>query len=316
MKKTWKIIISIILIILIIAISVKIMGNNNNEEDKINEKTKQEIKYLDTQLLSMLNVMNNITFSNYKVIPSEETEGENKNEQMSKSENTSSNTSNTNTSSESEGGNSSEGGSSGGSANSSSNNQTSNTSKSSNTITSTSMVPNTILNGDRDNAKIDWQTLKKDIEIVYSSWNTIVEDLYSLGVNGDDILKFTDLLDKAIMNIKNEDKLSSIKTLADMYNMLPIYILKTEGEDAANINFTKALVINSYALVEEDKWDDIIVQIDGAIDYYERVANNGSNTNNNRTYILLQELKNSVQDKDKDLYYMKYKYCMEELINT
>ena len=315
MKKLLKIVIVIAIIILILAIGVKIIGKgNDNSDDKMKEKIMQEMKYMDKEIVSMLNLMNNITFSNYKVIESNQNNKQDQNSNGSsqsydQSTNTTSdnNTSSNTTSSDSGGGNT----------------------QSNNTSTSISMAPNTILNSMGDN-NIDWETLKKDIEIMYLSWSTIVEDLYSEEINGDDILKFGNLFDTVIINIKNEDKINSMKNLASMYNMLPIFIEKISGAGSANIQYVKtiinkqefdsifgqdgkSLIINSYVLVEEDKWDDIPIQLDGAINYYTKMYD--ENKNDNTGYILLEELKKSIQPKDKELFYIKYKYCMETIPN-
>lgn len=298
MKKLLKIVIVIAIIILILAIGVKIIGKeNDNSDDKMKEKIMQEMKYMDKEIVSMLNLMNNITFSNYKVIESNQNNKQDQNSNGSsqsydQSTNTTSdnNTSSNTTSSDSGGGNT----------------------QSNNTSTSISMAPNTILNSMGDN-NIDWETLKKDIEIMYLSWSTIVEDLYSEEINGDDILKFGNLFDTVIINIKNEDKINSMKNLASMYNMLPIFIEKISGAGSANIQYVKSLIINSYVLVEEDKWDDIPIQLDGAINYYTKMYD--ENKNDNTGYILLEELKKSIQSKDKELFYIKYKYCMETILN-
>src|SRR5574344_27384 len=41
--------------------------NNNNETEKLSKKVVKQVKYLDTQLVQMLNDLNRISFENYEV---------------------------------------------------------------------------------------------------------------------------------------------------------------------------------------------------------------------------------------------------------
>ncbi len=43
----------------------------------------------------------------------------------------------------------------------------------------------------------DWQTVKSEIEKLYSVWSTICLDLYKINVNSQDILSFNTDLDAA-----------------------------------------------------------------------------------------------------------------------
>ena len=59
--KKGKIIIAILFLCVI-----TLTGCSNSEED-INEKISQELDYLDTQIVSILNKLNNITLQNYNI---------------------------------------------------------------------------------------------------------------------------------------------------------------------------------------------------------------------------------------------------------
>ena len=58
----------ICLILMIILIYVKVMAADNKASEKdLNNKIEEEIKYLDSSLISLMNKLNNITVINYKV---------------------------------------------------------------------------------------------------------------------------------------------------------------------------------------------------------------------------------------------------------
>ena len=169
-----------------------------------------------------------------------------------------------------------------------------------------------------NNKEVDWDTIKSDIEIFYASWPVIVIDLYKLNVNKDDILNFNRILDNTIIFIKNEDKVNSALALATLYSYIPKYI-ENYSNDNLNINLskTKSCIVNSYAFIEQDNWDEVGKQLSDAENYFSKILNETENNqktyNINKSYVLFKELQNSLTNKDKDLFYIKYKNVMEEL---
>ena len=62
------------------------------------------------------------------------------------------------------------------------------------------------------------------------------------------------------------------------------------------------------------------LQVTNGINYFTNILNsvNDEKQNQNKlskTYVLLNELNNSIDLKDKDLYMIKYRNVMEELVN-
>lgn len=285
MKNIWKILAIVAIIICIITISMQFIGKEKND-NKINEKVIQEVDYLDNEILSKINLLNNITFSNYKVVIKEEENNDEANQTKS-AENSSNNSKSDEQSSSKE------------------------ESKQSDSGEKTQMSPNSELIN--ENESIQWSEIKKDVEIMYQSWNTIINDLYAINANNDSIEQFGTLLNQVMLEVKNENKIETIKDLSEMYAQLPIYIENIADKDKVYILNTKADVIKAYALVEEDKWDEMSIQLDNAIEQYSKI-NNENNGNISRGRQLLKELKESSNDKDKEIFLVKYKYCFEELI--
>lgn len=285
MKNIWKILAIVAIIICIITISMQFIGKEKND-NKINEKVIQEVDYLDNEILSKINLLNNITFSNYKVVIKEEENNDEANQTKS-AENSSNNSKSDEQSSSKE------------------------ESKQSDSGEKKQMSPNSELIN--ENESIQWSEIKKDVEIMYQSWNTIINDLYAINANNDSIEQFGTLLNQVMLEVKNENKIETIKDLSEMYAQLPIYIENIADKDKVYILNTKADVIKAYALVEEDKWDEMSIQLDNAIEQYSKI-NNENNGNISRGRQLLKELKESSNDKDKEIFLVKYKYCFEELI--
>lgn len=306
MKKNKIIILFIYLIILI----VSLCGCGSKEDDgKIDKKIQSEIDYLDKKLIGIMNKLNNITLENYEVKSKEIVS---QNGQQSNQEGSGGSSG----SGQSSGGGSSSGGSSDGNTSSGggSSNQSSGSGEESNNIKVLQMQPSNILVINKD--EIDWITIKSETEIMYTSWNSIILDLYNSNIENEDILAFSKTLDDAILAVKTEDKKKSLEVLANLYSLLPKYINKIEvDESLKNIIQTKSNILNAYALVENENWTEVQNQINLADTAYSKVTNDIKYIENrqgevSRIYILIKELKNSINSKDKDIFYIKYKNLM------
>lgn len=213
---------------------------SKNEEELLKDKAKSEIEYLSANFIKVLNNLNNLTFENFDVVVESPTLSKKSASQEKKS---------TSESSE-EGGEQN----SGNDSNSEGQNETAEqsvkgTSNESSNIVTTQMSPNTILNPSK--TEIDWINIKTDIENLHETWNTIILDLYKLNVNNDNILSFSNDLDKATSYIKNEDKSNSILAVAKLYSYLPKYMENISVDSVTNnIISTRSYIINAYSLLD------------------------------------------------------------------
>ena len=151
MKKIFKLSLEILNIVILIFLlsGCKSLGS---EKASIEQKLNTEISYVDSELISILNKLNNIDYSRYKV-----TAKEVKNEESS---------SGSSQGEGSSGGQSSEGsGDSDGQSSEGSSQQKSSSSQENSKIFS--MERNNILGND---AEISWDELKSNIENLYSTW--------------------------------------------------------------------------------------------------------------------------------------------------
>ena len=281
-------------IIILLFLILFILTGCSKESPSLNEKAKDELEYLSLKIINILNRLNNITFENYQVTA----ENVNLSKESAESEK------------------SSESSSSQSSGNQPA--QVKESSNSSSNIIASQLSPNTILNP--VSAEIDWPGIKNEIENIYYSWNTVLIDFNQLDINNDDILGFSSDLDKATMYIKNEDKANALLAMANLYDYLPNYA-ETISNDMAynNIIKTKAFILNAYSLLETGNWNDILVEIDKANETFRQVTTDATFVSEhsyrvNKTYVLLNELRNSVnRTKDRDVFLIQYRNLMEEI---
>lgn len=171
------------------------------------------------------------------------------------------------------------------------------------------------------NRSTDWNLLKSEIEKLYSSWTTIVLDLYKVNINSDEILTFNNDLDTAIQAIKSEDKIQTLNSLAKLYSYISKFSNASNSDVKMNsIYQTKSNLLNAYVLVEQDNITELQKQLSNTEQAFLPIINDISSqdsnqSNINKAYILIKELQNYTNGNDKDVFYIKYKNLIQELNN-
>lgn len=308
--------ISILVMILVLSISLTGCSKNKNDRKDVLQKLGNEVEYLDTQILGMLNNINGISYQKYKV----------ESEQVSSKDSTASGGKSTgDTSPNNSGGNSSGQNSSGGenskqqssSQDSQSSEEDSSGSDQNESITNYKMESSNILNR---NQTVDWDSLKRDVENLYDTWATIILDLYKANADNTLTQNFSTDLDTCLAVIKAEDKVKTLETLGKLYDYVPKFSdLNKEKAKVTNVLRTKASVVSAYVLVEKDnQWEEISKQLANAEQNYMPIVNNIDENKNkeynvNKSYVLLKELQKSISTQDKDIFYIKYKNLIQEL---
>ena len=306
-KSILKSSIGILVILSLMLIFLTGCSSNDNNNKDVATKTNNEIKYLENRLVAIANKVNNITFSMYGLTESKQEQSSNESGDTQNSQSSSQGGSSQNSQS------SSQGEQSGGQEESSS--ETS--SPPSEGTTKYGLKQSSILlNKD---TTIDWDYIKYNAELLYSTWTTILIDLHSLNVDNNDILNFGKTLDNLIIAVKAEDKVQTLNLISDLYSYIPKYLNQySDDSKQINISYTKYYVIDSYTLSEEDKWAEMENQITQSKNYFSNIVNSfNDNENNqdkaNKVYVLLNEIDNAINVKDKDLFYIKYKALMENI---
>lgn len=156
--------------------------------------------------------------------------------------------------------------------------------------------------------------------MLYSVWASVVLDLSDIGVEAEKITGFSSGLDDALISVKQKDKTGASLKFARLYNYIKEFSNASQMEETKKKTIeTKSHIVNSYAYVETGKWDKVVQEIGEAEKKFSEVLNNVDNENEqkkfgiNKTYILIQELKNSLSTEDKEIFYLKYKNLLESL---
>lgn len=302
--KKFKITAYIVLITIIVVIGATIFAKANEDEEKNkNEKAWTELKYLDSKLEDLFNEMNNITMRNYKVYTSN-IESKKKEESNTSSESSSS----------SDSGNS----------------------KSSTQTTNNEQDEKNQSNEDEKNLKnytmkqegvltntdvIDWNKVKNEIELIYTSIPAITLDLYGLNINQEEILNFNRQFDNLTVLVKNQNKEETLRELAKTYQYIPKFAEKvTDDILYKTVLNTKSNVFLAYSKLDGKNWDEISNDVKNAINVFSQLlTGNIVNTNNqttiNKVYVMLNELQNATNVKDETVFLIKYKNLLEEINN-
>ena len=296
----------IVLIVIVVVLSLTIYTNASKDNEKNQkEKTFSEIKYMETKIASLLNAMNNIESRNFSVVTSEF------------SKETTEQSSNDNTSTNGSGGNSSSGGdnsSSGGSSSDSSSQGTNGEDeqdKKKFELKAIGVLTNT--------DDIDWDSVKSEIEILYTSLPSITLDLYQLNVNQEDVLGFNTEYDKLASIAKDEKKEETLVELTNVYEYLPKF-LRSSGQEELYTTLveTKYYIFKGYSKLDGQNWQEISKDIKSAIDIYSTLLTNteieaSKQYNISKGYIMLNELQNAVNLQDSSVFLIKYKNLLEEI---
>lgn len=313
--------------ILIISSTIIFTLTGCSQEEKTKEKVGQEIKFMENKLVSMLNGLNNINFTNYVLAEKGNEDGQTGDSKTQKvgSESAgqiSEGGKSGGSSSSGEGGTGSEssGGTERGSSIEGGQNSGSNSTQGSSINSSGiqyEMKESGILSNEQT---VDWKGIKNEVENLYYIWSSMIVDLHTVNVNNEDILNFSNQLDNLIVEVQQEDKINTSAMLANLYSYIPRYVEHyTQDSIKINLSYAKSYVVSSYAYIEQDNWNEAKARIIKAQEYFSNIINNANEKNIEnqnkfgKVYVLLGEFNNSIDKKDKQLYYIKYKKLMENM---
>ena len=292
----------LITIVVVIGTTIFVKANENGEKSQ-REKALTELKYLDSKLEDIFNEMNNITMRNYKVYtsniePNKKESSNTSSESSSLSDSGNSKSSTQTTSNEQEEGNQS---------NEDEKNLKNYTMQQEGVLTNTNAI--------------DWNKVKNEIELIYTSIPTITLDLYGLNINQDEILNFNRQYDNLTVLVKNQNKEETLRELAKTYQYIPKFAEKvTDDTVYKTVLNTKSNIFLAYSKLDSKNWDEISSDIKNAINVFSQlltgnVVNANNQTTINKVYVMLNELQNATNVKDEAVFLIKYKNLLEEINN-
>ena len=168
---------------------------------------------------------------------------------------------------------------------------------------------------------INWDSVKSEIENLYTSLPSITIDLYQLNINQEDVLAFNTEIDKLTGVVKDEKKEETLSQLTKVYEYIPKF-LRSSGQEELYTTLieTKLNVFKAYAKLDTNNWQEISKDMKNAIDSYSKLLTNTEiearkQYNISKAYIMLNELQNAVNLQDTSVFLIKYKNLLEEMNN-
>ena len=333
--KTIAYILVIIFFVLAIAfVSYQVMSANPKKETQMKQKAKTEIKYLESKMLTLFNGMNNIQFENYKISISEVTpnssgdSSEKSTESNSKSgeggmgEETSSNSkdsesSNSSGSESSKGASSSSSESSETSGEESSSGSTSENENSNKSTETFGLEPTGVL---LSNEQIDWDKIKKEVENMYISIPTITLDLYKTDIEDKDVLNFNTEFDALTKAVESQKKEEVLPQLVKVYENVVKFREKAGDEEEKIVSRTKLNIYRAYSKLDSENWEEMSKDIQSGIEEFTKLLTGTEIENEkqysiNKAYVMLSELQKAPEQKNPEIFLIKYKNTLEELSN-
>lgn len=292
-----KYIITILTLFFLIILSItgyfvygSIKVNKANSIDTLKEKCKSEIEYVGDNIIVIMNELNNISYTNSKIVSEkiEESSSSNKN------------------------------GSSGTDEKENSNNQSSENQK--NTITLNNMSATSILEKDNIDG-VDWNSIEIKVQELYSSWTSIMIDLSSLNVNKENLLEFNNNLDRISKGIEDKNKEVVLINSAELYNLLAKYANEfyNDKNEISLLNIESS-ILYSYAEIERSNWNKASDYITKAKNEFSNIINNQVNNINkidiiNKAYVLINELEEDCNNNERKIFLINYSNLIQELQN-
>lgn len=312
--------IALIVIIITCGFFIYKVFAKSQEDGDIKSKALSEVKFIESKFLSLFNDMNNIEFENYKLSVTESKEDSKNSENSEQSgESSSGGEKNSKGSQSSEGESEKETESSGDSSSSSGSSSSGQSPSSSEKNKQYNLEEIGVLTSNED---IDWKKVKNEVESVYTSLYTMTLDLYQTSTNQQDIVNFNKEYDNLVKAVKEENKENTLKELSILNDYIPKFIENCSNDEKEIIvTKTKNEIFKAYSILDKEDWNTISNNINNAIQEFTKLVTNINNkeTGNqysiNKTYVMLNEIQNAVQLKDKEVFLIKYKNLLEELQN-
>lgn len=170
----------------------------------------------------------------------------------------------------------------------------------------------------KDNT-VDWDSIQKDTEYLNSSLDTIVLDLSETKISNDDLVNFRNELNNVNIAISGKNENELMQRCSYLYSLLPTYLEKySNDKNEINNMKLKSLVLSSFIQAIFLDWQSAKTTIGLAETKYKEMMDDIDymkeySYNLNKTYVLLEELKNAIDIEQADLSRIKYINFIEKI---
>lgn len=156
----------------------------------------------------------------------------------------------------------------------------------------------------------DWNDIETDMANLYKSWSVIESDLNTKeNVEKEDIEKINKNIDNLLLYSVERNGIDFIKESVDMYNNI-IKIAEQINYDNNKLYILKCKkkVYEAYTNTSENNWELAKNNIELANDYLNQIDNA-----DDKVKILLKNLISSTEQKNEDVFFIKYMDTVNEL---
>jgi len=298
---------SIVLVMILMLLMLCGCKDKNETEADLEKKVNTEISYLDSELITIINSLNNIDYIKYKVITKKITKGSESGEDGSSQQ------SNEKKNTEQTGGTNSNKQESNKSVSNDESSEQNNEGENSDKVFS--MKSNNILDGQ---VNINWTELKSEIENLYTSWTTIVIDLEKIGVSKEKLNEFSKQMDNVAKSIKDENEDLTLRNVILLYKFLPEFLeIYTNDYKEIDILNCKYNLLQCYEYADLEDWGNFEISVKNLKQNFEKVVKRkeeyeGKSVNIDSSVIIIRDIENSIEMKDKEIFFIKYKNLIQE----
>ena len=166
---------------------------------------------------------------------------------------------------------------------------------------------------------INWGEIAKDAEKINSSLDTIMLDLSEIKISNEDLITFRNEINNLNIAITNNNEYELLQRCNYLYSLLPTYLEKiSNNQNEINIMKLKSLMISSFIQANFFDWENAKTTIVLAENKYKEMMDDVDymkeySYNLNKTYILVEEMKNSIELEEADLVRIKYINFIEKI---
>ena len=116
-----------------------------------------------------------------------------------------------------------------------------------------------------------------------------------------------------------KDKENALLNCSDLYSLLSKYV-KDFSEENSKIYNVRSNILYSYSEIERENWEEAVNYIKKADENFASILNNQINNIDkidiiNKAYVLLNELQEDCNSKDRKVFLINYSNLMQELQN-
>lgn len=182
------------------------------------------------------------------------------------------------------------------------------------------VVVNKYVKGEYENyGIIQWDSIEKDTKKISDTLDTILVDFSEYDISNEELLNFRNNVDNLNILVANKEESNLLIVTSEIYKQLPSFLEKySQDYNKINLLKLKSLVLESIAYSNISDWENAKNTINIAEDKYNEMMNDTNfikeySYDINKIYVLLEEIKNSINLEELKLTKIKYINFIEKI---